>query len=70
MTNDQKIKAVVESKEVIDAFKLLVAAYEDCELKHFIRVQYMVNDSNYEITFLKVGSREKIPLEPIYTPKK
>jgi hypothetical protein len=54
MTIEDKLKAVQTSPQLLNATMLLIAAFQDCELKSHIRFIYTVNDAKYEITFLPI----------------
>lgn len=54
MTTIEKLQAVQTSPEMLTAMGLLIAAFEDCELKSHIRFTYTVNGVDYELNFMPI----------------
>ena len=61
LTTDQKITAVIHSKEVEDAVKLLIAVMDDCNLKNYIRINFQANDKKYELLFTPILNEMQFP---------
>ncbi len=58
MTTEEKLIAVRDSPEMIAAMKVLVAAFNDCDLQSFIRFYYPTNDGKvHEITYIPIKHR-------------
>lgn len=56
MTTEQKLKALQQSDEILKAVRLLIGAFNECELKSHIRFQYVLNGVKYEINFMPIGN--------------
>ena len=63
MPTEEKMLYVQNSKEITEAVKLLVAAFRDCDLKSYIRFEFLLPDTNeyYELTFLKLNKQNNTP---------
>ncbi|MES2287433.1 MAG: hypothetical protein V4547_17195 [Bacteroidota bacterium] len=63
MSIDEKINAVARMSEITQAGGILKAAFDDCDLKTYIRFVYKFDDNTeYEITFLKKRTVELTPI--------
>jgi hypothetical protein len=54
MTTHEKLAAVQTSPEMLKAITLLIAAFQDCELRSHIRFSYKVNGVKYEMNFMPI----------------
>lgn len=60
MKTEDKLKEVQQSDEVMLAVKILIAAFEDCNLNSHIRFTYAAEDNKkYELTFLYLPNEFK-----------
>lgn len=55
MTNDEKIIALRNSPEVLDAARMIIAAFDDMGLKSHIRFEFSHEGRNFELTMLDKG---------------